>query len=125
MKNADETMNENRKRRAGAGVMSAKLFGAFVGGMTSNLNDFDTLKRQTKEFANVFEKTNYPYSEEYLNKQKIEARILMERAFEAFRSKIQNSDLGSASGSEAIRQARLAHDMRIEKPNKIEKFRAK
>ena len=125
MKNAEDMMNENRKRRAGAGVMSAKLFGAFVGGMTSNLNDFDTLKRQTKEFANVFEKTNYPYSEEYLNKQKIEARILMERAFEAFRSKIQNSDLGSASGSEAIRQARLAHDMRIEKPNKIEKFRAK
>ena len=124
MKNAEDMMNENRKKRAGAGVMSAKLFGAFVGGMTSNLNDFDTLKRQTKEFADVFEKTDYPYSEEYLNKQKIEARILMERAFEAFRSKIQNSDIGNASGSEAVRQARLAHDTRMEKPNKVEKSRA-
>ena len=62
MKNAEDMMNENRKKRAGAGVMSAKLFGAFVGGMTSNLNDFDILKRQTKEFADVFEKTDYPYS---------------------------------------------------------------
>jgi len=124
MKNAEDMMNENRKKRAGAGVMSAKLFGAFVGGMTSNLNDFDILKRQTKEFADVFEKTDYPYSEEYLNKQKIEARILMERAFEAFRSKIQNSDIGNASGSEAVRQARLAHDTRMEKPNKVEKSRA-
>ena len=49
---------------------------------------------------------------------------IMEQAFEAFRSKIQNSDIGNTSRSEAVRQARLAHDTRMEKPNKVEKSRA-
>lgn len=119
MKNADDMMNENRKRRAGAGVMSAKLFGAFVGGMTSNLNDFDTLKRQTKEFANVFEKTNYPYSEEYLENIKKDAGDKLKEAWINAIRKLRDSELGNASGSEAVRQARLAHDIRMEKPNRI------
>ena len=119
MKDADETMNENRKKRAGAGVMSAKLFGAFVGGMTSNLNDFDTLKRQTKEFANVFEKTNYPYSEEYLENIKKDAGDKLKEAWINAIRKLRDSELGNASGSEAVRQARLAHDIRMEKPNRI------
>ena len=119
MKNAEDMMNENRKRRAGAGVMSAKLFGAFVGGMTSNLNDFDTLKRQTKEFANVFEKTNYPYSEEYLENIKKDAGDKLEEAWINAIRKLRDSELGNASGSEAVRQARLAHDIRMEKPNRI------
>ena len=99
--------------------MSAKLFGAFVGGMTSNLNDFDTLKRQTKEFANVFEKTNYPYSEEYLENIKKDAGDKLKEAWINAIRKLRDSELGNASGSEAVRQARLAHDIRMEKPNRI------
>ena len=108
MKNADETMNENRKRRAGAGVMSAKLFGAFVGGMTSNLNDFDTLKRQTKEFANVFEKTNYPYSDKFLEEQQIKAYEMFRQAWIDFSDRIRkiNTEAFSTSINEEMRLAR-------------------
>lgn len=108
MKNADETMNENRKRRAGAGVMSAKLFGAFVGGMTSNLNDFDTLKRQTKEFANVFEKTNYPYSDKFLEEQQIKAYEMFRQAWIDFSDRIRkiNTEAFSTLINEEMRLAR-------------------
>lgn len=108
MKNADDMMNENRKRRAGAGVMSAKLFGAFVGGMTSNLNDFDTLKRQTKEFANVFEKTNYPYSDKFLEEQQIKAYEMFRQAWIDFSDRIRkiNTEAFSTSINEEMRLAR-------------------
>lgn len=108
MKNAEDMMNENRKRRAGAGVMSAKLFGAFVGGMTSNLNDFDTLKRQTKEFANVFEKTNYPYSDKFLEEQQIKAYEMFRQAWIDFSDRIRkiNTEAFSTSINEEMRLAR-------------------
>ena len=108
MKNAEDMMNENRKRRAGAGVMSAKLFGAFVGGMTSNLNDFDTLKRQTKEFANVFEKTNYPYSDKFLEEQQIKAYEMFRQAWIYFSDRIRkiNTEAFSTSINEEMRLAR-------------------
>ena len=108
MKNAEDMMNENRKKRAGAGVMSAKLFGAFVGGMTSNLNDFDTLKRQTKEFANVFEKTNYPYSDKFLEEQQIKAYEMFRQAWIDFSDRIRkiNTEAFSTSINEEMRLAR-------------------
>lgn len=108
MKNAGDMLNENRKRRAGAGVMSAKLFGAFVGGMTSNLNDFDTLKRQAKEFADVFEKTNYPYSDKFLEEQQIKAYEMFRQAWIDFSDRIRkiNTEAFSTSINEEMRLAR-------------------
>ena len=127
MKNADETMNENRKRRAGAGVMSAKLFGAFIGGMSADFSNIDDIKGVGKGFRDVFsdkdfegENKNYPYSSQYFrDKQKDAVRELKEAWTDAI-DRISRTNLGGSSGSEAVRQARLNIDNMIKKPNKIE-----
>ncbi len=127
MKNADETMNENRKRRAGAGIMSAKLFGAFIGGMSADFSNIDDIKGVGKGFRDVFsdkdfegENKNYPYSSQYFrDKQKDAVRELKEAWTDAI-DRISRTNLGGSSGSEAVRQARLNIDNMIKKPNKIE-----
>ena len=127
MKDADETMNENRKRRAGAGVMSAKLFGAFVGGMSADFSNIEDIKGVGKGFSDVFsdkdfegKDKNYPYSSQYFrDKQKDAVRELKEAWTDAI-DRISRTNLGGSSGSEAVRQARLNIDNMIKKPNKIE-----
>jgi len=127
MKNAEDMMNENRKRRAGAGVMSAKLFGAFVGGMTSNLSDFDQIKNVGTSFKDVFsdkdfegKDKNYPYSEEYFKNIKLDAGDQLKEAWATTVQKLGGANLDGASGSEAVRQARMNIDSKIEKPKERE-----
>ncbi len=127
MKNAEDMMNENRKRRAGAGVMSAKLFGAFVGGMSADFSNIEDIKGVGKGFSDVFsdkdfegKDKNYPYSSQYFrDKQKDAVRELKEAWTDAI-DRISRTNLGGSSGSEAVRQARLNIDNMIKKPNKIE-----
>ena len=119
MKNADETMNENSRKKHGMGVMSAKFFGAFVGGMSADFSNIDDIKGVGKGFRDVFsdkdfegKDSNYPYSQEYFEDMRDNAKLMLEEAWGRIISKMNNSNLSGASGSEAIRQARLnANDM--------------
>ena len=126
MKNADDTMNENARKKHGMGVMSAKFFGAFVGGMSADFSNIEDIKGVGKGFSDVFsdkdfegKDSNYPYSQEYFEDMRDNAKLMLEEAWGRIISKMNNSNLSGASGSEAIRQARLnANDM-IKKPNKV------
>ena len=97
------------------GVMSAKLFYAMVGGMTSdNLHDFDVMKRVGNEFRDVFSdkdfkgmESGYPYSQEYLEKMKDKALRQLKEAGADVIDKMRGVNLGGSSGSEAVRQARM------------------
>ena len=127
MKDADETMNENSRKKHGMGVMSAKFFGAFVGGMTSNLSDFDQIKNVGTSFKDVFsdkdfegKDKNYPYSQEYFKMMKIKARVTMQEAWATTIQKLGGTNLDGASGSEAVRQARLNAEEMAKKPKERE-----
>ena len=97
------------------GVMSAKLFSAMVGGMTTdNLHDFDVMKRVGNEFRDVFsdkdfkgKDSTYPYSEKYFKDMKIAAGDKLKEAWADTIDKLRGVNLGGSSGSEAVRQARL------------------
>ena len=127
MKNAEDTMNENARKKHGMGVMSAKFFGAFVGGMSADFSNIDDIKGVGKGFSDVFsdkdfegKDKNYPYSSQYFrDKQKDAVRELKEAWIDAI-DRISRTNLGGSSGSEAVRQARLNIDNMIKKPNKIE-----
>ena len=126
MKNAEDMMNENSRKKHGMGVMSAKFFGAFVGGMSADFSNIEDIKGVGKGFSDVFsdkdfegKDSNYPYSQEYFEDMRDNAKLMLEEAWGRIISKMNNSNLSGASGSEAIRQARLnANDM-IKKPNKV------
>lgn len=127
MKDADETMNKNSRKKHGMGVMSAKFFGAFVGGMTSNLSDFDQIKNVGTSFKDVFsdkdfegKDKNYPYSEEYFKNIKLDAGDQLKEAWATTVQKLGGANLDGASGSEAVRQARMNIDSKIEKPKERE-----
>ena len=115
MKNAEDTMNENSRKKHGMGVMSANLFSAIVTGMTTdNLHDFDVMKRVGNEFRDVFSdkdfegmENGYPYSQEYLEKMKDKALRQLKEAGADVIDKMRGVNLGGSSGSEAVRQARL------------------
>ena len=126
MKNAEDMMNENARKKHGMGVMSAKFFGAFVGGMSADFSNIEDIKGVGKGFSDVFsdkdfegKDSNYPYSQEYFEDMRDNAKLMLEEAWGRIINKMNNSNLSGASGSEAIRQARLnANDM-IKKPNKV------
>ena len=126
MKNAEDMMNENSRKKHGMGVMSAKFFGAFVGGMSADFSNIEDIKGVGKGFSDVFsdkdfegKDSNYPYSQEYFEDMRDNAKLMLEEAWGRIINKMNNSNLSGASGSEAIRQARLnANDM-IKKPNKV------
>ena len=126
MKNAEDMMNENSRKKHGMGVMSAKFFGAFVGGMSTDFSNIEDIKGVGKGFSDVFsdkdfegKDSNYPYSQEYFEDMRDNAKLMLEEAWGRIINKMNNSNLSGASGSEAIRQARLnANDM-IKKPNKV------
>ena len=115
MNDADTSMKNSAKKRHGMGVMSAKLFYAMVGGMTSdNLHDFDVMKRVGNEFRDVFSdkdfkgmESGYPYSQEYLEKMKDKALRQLKEAGADVIDKMRGVNLGGSSGSEAVRQARM------------------
>ena len=122
MKNAEDMMNENRKRRAGAGVMSAKLFGAFVGGMSADLTSFTDLKGIGSGFKDVFSDkdfegkgSGYPYSSQYFRDRQKDAVRQMKEAWATVIQKMEGANLDGASGSEAVRQARMNIDSRTGK----------
>lgn len=123
MKNADETMNENSRKKHGMGVMSAKLFGALVGGMGADFSNIDDIKGVGKGFRDVFsdkdfegKDKNYPYSEEYFKNIKLDAGDQLKEAWVTTVQKLGGANLDGASGSEAVRQARMNIDSKIEKP---------
>ena len=122
MKDAEDMMNENRKRRAGAGVMSAKLFGAFVGGMSADLTSFTDLKGIGSGFKDVFSDkdfegkgSGYPYSSQYFRDRQKDAVRQMKEAWATVIQKMEGANLDGASGSEAVRQARMNIDSRTGK----------
>lgn len=128
MTDADRAMKANLGRRHGMGVMSAKFFSAMVGGMTTdNLHNFDVLKGVGGSFKDVFsdkdfegKDNSYPYSQEYFDKMKEKAGKQMQRAFEAAINNISGANLDGASGSEAVRQARINAGNMTGSPEKID-----
>ena len=129
MKDADETMNKNSRKKHGMGVMSAKFFGAFVGGMNTNFSNFDDIKAISTEFSDVFsdkdfegKDKNYPYSAQYFMDMRKAALNKLETAWDKALNNISGTNLGGASGSEAVRQARINANEMAKKPKKIEKI---
>jgi hypothetical protein len=128
MTDADRAMKASLGRRHGMGVMSAKFFSAMVGGMTTdNLHNFDVLKGVGGSFKDVFsdkdfegKDNSYPYSQEYFDKMKEKAGKQMQRAFEAAINNISGANLDGASGSEAVRQARINAGNMTGSPEKID-----
>ena len=127
MKNAEDMMNENSRKKHGMGVMSAKFFGAFVGGMNTNFSNFDDIKAISKDFRDVFsdkdfegKDSNYPYSAQYFMDMRKAALNKLETAWDKALNNISGTNLGGASGSEAVRQARINADEMAKKPKKVE-----
>ena len=128
MNDANTSMRKAAKKRHGMGVMSAKLFSAMVGGMTSdNLHNPDVLRGVGNEFRDVFSDkdfkgmdSNYPYSEQYYKDMKIAAGDKLKEAFATAVDKLSEVHLGGSSGSEAVRQARLNASDLAEKAKKVE-----
>ena len=127
MNDADSSMRNSAKRRHGMGVMSAKLFSAMVGGMTtSNLYDFDVLKGVGGDFRDVFsdkdfqgKDSSYPYSEQYFRDRQKDAVRMMKEAWLTAVNNVSKVNLGGSSGSEAVRQARLNASDMIKAPKKV------
>ena len=128
MNDANTSMRKAAKKRHGMGVMSAKLFSAMVGGMTtSNLYDLDVLKGVGRDFKDVFsdkefqgKDSSYPYSQDYFEKMKDNALRQLKEAGATAVDKLREVNLGGSSGSEAVRQARLNASDMIKAPKKVE-----
>ena len=76
---------------------------------TSDLSDLDNLKRQKDELDRLFNRNNnYPYSEEYLEKKKMEIEELLKGAWNDFIRKMRAVNIGDGSGSmnEEIRRSK-------------------
>ena len=109
MKPADEIMDSYRKQRSGYGVSTGLLASALIRGMTSNLSQFDDLKKLKQDFGDVFNtKNNYPYSEEYLKNMRNKGRETFENALKDVVDKTRELNIGSEASSmnEGLRAAR-------------------
>ena len=127
MNDANTSMRKAAKKRHGMGVMSTKLFFAMVGGMNADFTNFSDLKRVGNEFRETFSNkdfegkdSNYPYSEEYYDLMKTQAKATMQEAFVDAVDRMRGVNLGGSSGSEAVRQARLNAGDVDKKPNRVE-----
>ena len=128
MNDADSSMRNSAKKRHGMGVMSAKLFSAMVGGMTtSSLYDFDVLKGVGSEFKDVFsdkdfegKDSSYPYSQEYYEDMRDKGKMMLSRAWDNAIDSVRGVNLDGSSGSEAVRQARMNIGNMIKAPKKVE-----
>jgi len=120
--------NVGRPETDGKGVMSAKLFSAMVGGMTtSSLYDFDVLKGVGSEFKDVFsdkdfegKDSSYPYSQEYYEDMRDKGKMMLSRAWDNAIDSVRGVNLDGSSGSEAVRQARMNIGNMIKAPKKVE-----
>ena len=127
MNDANTSMRKAAKKRHGMGIMSAKLFNALVGGMTtSNLYDFDVLKGVRRDFKDVFsdkdfqgKDSSYPYSFEYYEKMRKAGWLKVDQAFTTAADNLGEVHLGGSSGSEAVRQARINASDMIKEPKKV------
>lgn len=97
-----------------------------VGGMNANFSNFDSIKDVGAGFRDVFsdkefkgEDSNYPYSQEYIEKIKDNALRRLERAGAAAFDNLSEVHLGGSSGSEAVRQARINASDMTKKPNEV------
>ena len=84
---------------------------------TGDLSDLDNLKRQKDELDRLFNRNNnYPYSEEYLQMKKDEARDKLENAWKDFVDKMREVNIGTESSSmnESLRTARQNAQQEIE-----------
>ena len=124
MNDANTSMRKAAKKRHGMGVMSAKLFSAMVTGMNANFSNFDSVKDVGAGFRDVFsdkdfqgKDSSYPYSQDYIDDKKEEAGEMLKKAWATAVQKIREPNLDGASGSEAVRQARLNVDNKTGKTN--------
>lgn len=127
MKNAEDMMNENTRKKHGMGVMSAKFFGALVGGMNMSFSNFDDVKRAGEQFRDVFsdkdfegKDKNYPYSDKYFMDMRKASLSILEKSWKDVIDNISGTNLGNSSGAEAVRQARINANEMAKKPNKVE-----
>ena len=128
MNDANTSMRKAAKKRHGMGVMSAKLFSAMVGGMTTdNLHNPDVLKGIGEEFGNVFsdkefkgKESGYPYSEQYFKDRRLDARDMLNTAWNTAVDKLSEVNLGGSSGSEAVRQARMNASNITKTPDEVD-----
>ena len=127
MKDAEDTMNENARKKHGMGVMSAKFFGALVGGMNMSFSNFDDVKRAGEQFRDVFsdkdfegKDKNYPYSDKYFMDMRKASLSILEKSWKDVIDNISGTNLGNSSGAEAVRQARINANEMAKKPNKVE-----
>ena len=106
MVSADEMME---KKRGWSWTDSAGLASFLLQMSTSDLSDLDNLKRQKDELDRLFNRNNnYPYSEEYLEKKKMEIEELLKGAWNDFIRKMRAVNIGDGSGSmnEEIRRSK-------------------
>ena len=97
-----------------------------VGGMNSNLSEFQDWKDIGKEFKDAFSNkefegkdSSYPYSQDYFTNRENEAMDKLKDAFATTVQKIREPSLDGSSGSEAVRQARMNANDITKKPNKV------
>ena len=127
MNDANTSMRKAAKKRHGMGIMSAKLFSAIVGGMTTEISDLDDISSIGRGFKDVFSNkefegkdSNYPYSKQYFLDMRKEALGKLETAWNKTLDNLSEVHLGGSSGSEAVRQAKINAGNMAEKPNKVE-----
>ena len=114
MVSADEIME---KKRGLSWTDSAGLASFLLQMSTSDLSNLDNLKRQKDELDRLFDRNNnYPYSEEYLQMKKDEARDKLENAWKDFVDKMREVNIGTESSSmnESLRTARQNAQQEIE-----------
>lgn len=136
MKPAEQNMKRYRKVRPGIGTASARLFAALTGGMVStNFEKFDHWKNLgrdimspfgSREEQDMFRKKleeiygsnptqeqiaefakNYPYSNEYLKQQQVNAVNKLKGAWNSILDDMRTVNLNAAAGSDSYRQARM------------------
>ena len=129
-------MKKYRKARPGIGTASARLFAALTRGMTKDLSMTDNLKVLGKDVSgsifgseaeqDMFRKKleeiygsnptqeqiaefakNYPYSNEYLKAQKIQAGEMLQNAWNAVVDDMSKVNLNAAAGSDEYRRAKM------------------
>ena len=106
MVSADEML---KKDRGWNWTDSAGLASFLLQMSTSDLSDLDNLKRQKDELDGLFNRNNnYPYSEEYLQKKKDEARDKLEDSWKRFVNEARKLNIGSEIGlmNESLRATR-------------------
>ena len=98
-----------------------------VTGMTTNISDFDDLKSIGRGFKEAFsdkdfegKDSSYPYSQKYFREKQKDAVDMLNRAWNTAIENISGANLEGASGSEAVRQARLNAGDVDKKPNRVE-----